>query len=141
MPQQYSLDEIKAEINRLAAQIGAPEDLLPTYGYSEDGARPHIEVDAGRYHYVVLECGEELSRITSTDLGELLYHVFAAITFELACKYELKHRIPHQDFRRLLFQRQVELLAMLSPKWSEIESQDHERILQQYPLPENRDTR
>ena len=95
MDKEYSLNEIKSEIDRLAAQIGAPDDLLPTYGYSEDGARPHIEIDSHGYHYVVVERGEEINRVTTNSLDELL--------------------------------------SVLSPKWAEIESKDHERILQQHP--------
>lgn len=130
----YSLDEIKSDIDRLAAQIGAPEDVLPTYGYSEDGARPHIEVDLGGYHYVIVERGQEISRVTTHELDELLYYVFEAVTFALACQYELKHRVKNQDFRRLLFRRQIELLSILSSKWAEIEARDHERILRQHPF-------
>lgn len=137
MSKQYSLDEIKVEINKLAAQLDAPDHLLPTYGYSEDGARPHIEVDSRGYHYVVVERGDELKRITTFELDELLYYIFEAVTFDLACQYELKHRVKHQDFRRLLFQHQVELLSKLSPKWGEIETRDHERILEKHPHADN----
>jgi hypothetical protein len=133
MDKVYSLREIKKEVDRLAARVGASADLLPTYGYSEDGARPHIEVDARGYHYAVVERGQEISRITTSDLDELLFHVFAHVTFELASQYELKHRVKHQDFRRLMFRRQIELLTVLSPTWAEIESQSHERILRQHP--------
>lgn len=133
MDKRYSLNEIKYEIDRFAAQIGAPDALLPTYGYSEDGARPHIEVDSRGYHYVVVERGQELSRLTTSELDELLYHVFAHVTFALACQYELKHRVQNQDFRRLMFGHQIKLLSLLSRKWADIESQEHERILQQHP--------
>lgn len=137
MSQKHTLNEIKSEVNRLAAKINAPEDSLPTYGYSEDGARPHIEVDSHGYHYVVVERGEELSRITTNDLDLLLYHVFEGVTFTLACSYELKHRVKHQDSRRLMFKHQVELLSILSPKWGEVEAWDHEKILQQHPYNDN----
>jgi len=133
MDKLYSLNEIKAEVDRLAAQIGAPADLLPTYGYSEDGARPHIEADSRGYHYVVVERGQGISRITTADLDELLFQVFEHVTFALACRYEMRHRVMDQDSRRLMFHRQIELLAMLSPAWAEIESKDHERILRQHP--------
>ena len=132
-----TLSEIKAEVDRLAAQIDASEYVLPTYGRSEDGARPHIEVDARGYHYVIVERGQELERRTTNDLGELLFNVFKSVTFSLASKYELAHRIEHQDCRRTLFQRQVELLSMLSPYWGERESQSHEQILRQHPFDDN----
>src|SRR4051812_25189682 len=98
-----ALPEIEAEINRLAAKVGASGYVLPTYGRTQDGARPHIEADSCGYHYVVVERGQELRRDTTHDLDELLYHVFESVTFSLACDYERAHRIAGQDFRRQLF--------------------------------------
>ena len=132
-----TLSEIEAEIDRLAAQINASGNVLPTYGHSEDGARPHLEVDARGYHYVVVERGQELKRITTSDLDELLFNVFESLTFSLACKYELAHRIEQQDFRRILFQRQLELLSRLSPQWGEREAGNHEQTLRQHPFDDN----
>jgi len=129
-----TLSEIKEEVDRLAAQIGASGYVLPTYGHSDDGARPHIEADARGYHYVVVERGQELKRITTRDLNELLYHVFEAVTFSPACDYELAHRVEGQDCRRLMFRRQIELLSALSQEWSNRESQQHERILREHPF-------
>jgi hypothetical protein len=117
----------------LAAQIRAPADLLPTYGYSIDGAHPHIGVNAHGYHYVVMERGQEINRVITNELDELFYNVFKDVTFDLAVKYELKHRVENQDSRRLIFKLQVGLLSRLSPEWGEIKAQEHERILEQHP--------
>jgi hypothetical protein len=129
-----SLPEIETEVNRLAAKIDASGYVLPTYGRTEDGARPHVEADARGYHYVVVERGQELRRDTTPDLDELLYHVFEAVTFSLANKYAGAHVLSGQDFRRLLFARQIELLASLSSSWAEREERNHQRILQQHPF-------
>ena len=128
------LTAIQAEVERLAAVIGASGYDLPTYGYSEDFARPHIEVDAGGYSYVVVERGQELSRMTTPDLDELLYCVFESVTFSLAVKYELAHRIEQQDGRQIMFRRQIELLRMLSVAWADRQSADQDRILREHPL-------
>jgi len=128
-----TLAEIKAEVDHLSARINASGYVLPTYGCSNDGGRPHIEVDARGYHFVTVERGQELKRITTCDLDELLFHIFEAVTFNLACDYELAHRMEHQDFRRVMFFHQIELLSVLSQKWSEREYQEHERILHEHP--------
>jgi len=107
---------------------------LPTYGHTEDFARPHIEVDSRGYHFVVVERGEELSRFTTRDLDDLLYQIFETTTFSLACDYELAHRIETQDCRRLSFQRQLELLSQLSEHWGRREAQEHEQILREHPF-------
>lgn len=132
-----TLSEIETEIARLAGRIDASGYVLPTYGHSEDGARPHIEVDAGGYHYVIVERGQELKRLTTSDPDELLFQVFEGVTFSLACEYELAHRVESQDSRRTLFRRQIELLSMLHPHWGEREAQRHALILRQHPFDDN----
>jgi hypothetical protein len=135
------LSELKAEVERLANKIGAPSNILPTYGRSEDGGRPHIEVDARGYHYVMVERGEEWTRLTTSDIDELLQKIFCSVTFGLASKYELKHRVPNMDSRRLLFQRQVDLLEELSPHWAKYEAERQKSILQQRPYDDHVDAR
>ncbi len=132
-----TLPEIKAEVDRLAAQIGTSGRLLPTYGRSEDGARPHIEVDSRGYHYVVIERGQELERLTTNDLDELLFNIFEGVTFSLASKYEMAHRVDSQDSRRILFRHQIESLSELYPHWGEREAQRHEQILRRHPFDDN----
>jgi hypothetical protein len=128
------LSTIEAEVLRLAAIIGASGYVLPTFGHSEDSARPHVESDGRGFHFVIVERGQELRRITTQNMDDLLYHVFEAVTFSLACDFELAHRIQGQDFRRMLFKRQIDLLALLSPAWAERESRDHDRILHEHPF-------
>src|ERR1051325_7559594 len=104
-----SLTEIKSEVDRRAALLGAVEHRsLPTYGRTEDGARPHIEVDSHGYHFVVVERGQELERFTTFELDDVLYRIFQSVTFSLAIDYELAHRVETQDFRRIGFQKQIE---------------------------------
>jgi hypothetical protein len=107
---------------------------LPTYGRTEDGARPHIEVDWRGYHFVVVERGQEQERFTTRDLDELFYRIFQNITHELAFAYELAHRVETRDCRRLVFQRQVELLSQLSSSWAQGQAQEHDHILREHPF-------
>jgi hypothetical protein len=66
------LDEARSAIFDLAGVIGAPSVLLPTFGQSEDMARPHIEEDDGKLSLVVIERGEELERQQARNPDELL---------------------------------------------------------------------
>ena len=130
-----TLAEIKTEVDKMADKIGASGYILPTYGHTEDGARPHIEVDARGYHFVVVERGQELRRMTTSVLNDLFYAVFEGVTFSLATAYELVHRKENEDSRRMMFSRRIHLLAVLSPEWAERQTQYVETILRQYPLP------
>lgn len=129
------ITEVKAEVDRLAAIIGVTDyPSLPTYGYSRDVGGSHVEVDSRGYHLVSIERGQELSRHTTNDLDDLLYHIFASVTFSLASDYELAHRVESQDFRRILFQKQFELLSRLSPQWGERGRGDIQGTLRKYPF-------
>lgn len=133
---RLTLRQIEGEVTRLASLIGAPRSKLPTFGRSEDFARPHIEVDTCGYHFVVVERGQEFERITTDELDELLYRIFDGVTFSMASDFELTHRYRegNRDCRRVLFSKQVELLHHLSPSWAEREAEDHRRILRRHPF-------
>ncbi|HEY1406591.1 MAG TPA: Imm63 family immunity protein [Spirochaetota bacterium] len=129
-----SLKDIEIEVNKLAKVIRAPGDELPTYGYSRDFAYPHIEVDDHGYHYVVIERGQERERKTTQDVDELLYWIFDSVTFSMALKYELRHRIRKKDSRRMHFEKQEELLGKLHPEWEEKAKEEHLSILKEHPF-------
>jgi hypothetical protein len=118
MLRKQNLAQLRAVVENLAARIEAPESILPTYGATEDSARPHIEID-GRYHFVVVERGLELQRRTTTDLDEILYWIFDDVTSSLASKYEVRNRNPDEDFRRMKFGKQLALMAQLNARWAE----------------------
>jgi hypothetical protein len=129
-----TLADIQSTVNDLAAQLNAPANLLPTYGRTDDGARPHIEVEGGRYHFIIVERGEELERYTTGDFGQLLRRIFSSVTSPMSYTYERAHRVAGQDIRRLAFSRQVELMAMLDPQWAAHERRRHEEILGRHPF-------
>jgi hypothetical protein len=126
--------EVKSIIEGLAEKIGASPNMLPTYGYSEETARPEIQLDSRGYHFVVSERGHETERHITFDLDEILYEVFDGVTFALACTYELNHRVEGQDFRRILFTYQEDLMAQLSPAWAERNKLERDKVLEQYPF-------
>lgn len=121
-------------VDRLAEIIDAPELLLPTYGVSEDFARPHIEFAGGQYHYVVVERGKEIDRKSSTDIDEILFHVFEGVTFSMAVDFERRRRRRNEDFRRQLFDAQLELLAKLNPDWRRRTRERLDEVLTRHPF-------
>ncbi|HEY9219266.1 MAG TPA: Imm63 family immunity protein [Phenylobacterium sp.] len=128
-----TLAELEAEVVALARRIDAPADLLPTFGVSQDGARPHLEVDV-RYHFVVVERGVELERRSTQDLQVLLYWTFETVTFSMATAWELRHRREGEDFRVQLFGKQLALLAELEPAWSTRKRREYVQVLKRHPL-------
>lgn len=130
----YDLKWFESEVIRLAAIIAAPAKLLPTFGRSEDGARPNIKFDGVQFHFVVEERGQELERKSSPDPQEILYRAFEAVTFSMACAYEVRHRIAGQDFRRQLFAVQLDLLGKLSPQWQQRTRARLDEVLAKHPF-------
>ena len=128
------LFEIENKVNELAYKIGATQNILPTYGYSEQTARPHVEVSPQAYDYVVAQSGQEISRSITVDVNELLYKIFADVTFAIAIAYAEENRIESQDIRRATFQRQVELVTLLSQSWGERMSKEQTQTLKQAPF-------
>lgn len=122
------------EVNRLAATIGAPPGYLPTYGKTEDGARPHIEFDGQRFHYVVIERGQVLEQRSSDDPQPILYRVFEDVTFTMACDHERANRRPDQDPRRQMFDAQVQLMGRLSADWRQRTRTRLEEVVRKNPF-------
>lgn len=128
-----SLKEVEAEIAALAARIGAGADDLPTYGHSRDFGYPHVEIDAHRYHYVIVERGAEIERRSSANYGDLLFWIFSDITHGLAFAYERTHRIEDQDSRRIAFPRQIELMRRIDADMARRLEQGLAVILERWP--------
>ena len=132
---KYSLNDIKERVEELAKIINATTDLLPTYGYSKDFAYPHIEIDSfGRLHYVIIERGQELERKTTEKLDDLLYWIFTSVTFSMASDFELKNRIEDKECRRIMFEKQEELLGQLNESWRLKENAYHQSVLKRHPF-------
>lgn len=123
------MNELKNTIESLAAKIDASPSILPSYGRTEDFAKPHIETHGNEYHWVVVERGKELKRDKTTDLNEFLYWVFEYITFNMACTLELENRIENQDFRIQLFEIQENLISKINPKYQERLHVKHSKLL------------
>lgn len=85
-----------------------------------------------------MERGKELKRITTDDFDELLWHIFQNAAARLAIRFELKHRIPGQDFRRQMFANRIELLAALSPASAERERTYVDAVLLKNPYDDSK---
>ncbi len=124
--------DIQTSIRRIARRISAPPALLPETVPSAWGA-PHIEVDR-LYHFVVCERGLELERRSSPALDDLFYWIFQSVTFSMASDCELALRKPHEDSRRQLFTRQLDLMNTLNPTWSNRLRDELAEIVAAYPF-------
>lgn len=131
----YSVRELKERVNELALKIDAPEHLLPGFGQEIWDAHSYVQVDSnGFIHYFISERDQEIKRKITNKIDEILYWIFADVTFSMSVQYELFHRMDHKDFRRVIFDKQEELLGELNQGWKEKEHAEHKRILASYPF-------
>jgi hypothetical protein len=115
-----SMDDLRARIGDINVRLGGPDASAGVdVGASRQDGTPHVEID-GAYHYVMCERGSEFTRRSTTDINELLFWIASDITFWRAVEFELRHRIEGQDFRRILFQHQRDLMARFGETWSRL---------------------
>ncbi|AFM12670.1 immunity 63 family protein [Turneriella parva] len=129
-----SLLQIKNLVRKKAMLISAPNNYLPSFGKPTYDAHPHIELNNQKYHYVILERGKESERRSTPDLEEFFYWIFKAITWSMAVDFELSNRIIGEDCRRMIFQKQSELLGALDQNWQRRFGSETAQLLQQFPF-------
>lgn len=130
-----TLGEIKILVDQLAAKIHAPEDSLPTYGYSIDGGHPHIEIDKnGQLYYVAIERRQETYRYMAISMDDLLYQIFKGVTAMMASKFGMNNKVKGQDSRRVWFPEQERLLGILNEEWQLKKHAQFEEILKKHPF-------
>jgi len=130
--------DVRRHVQSLAQVIDAPDDLLPTFGRSEQNGRPHIEIDGESYHYVLAERGQEYERYSTSSLDDLMYRVLRDIAFSMSASLARPQRKPGEDFRREMFKQQVMLLDRLKPEWAARCEAEHREVLASHPFVDER---
>ena len=133
MTKLYSIATIRKKVKEYGKKVNAPKNLLTVRSTTDGFGTPHIEIDKNGYNYVVWERGSEHERKTTKDLHKLMYWIFKDIVFKIASDYELNHRNPKEDFRRLLFGKVLELFEKLDEQWLAWEKEDIDNILKVNP--------
>jgi hypothetical protein len=128
-----TLPAIRKRVKTLAKAINAPKELITISGcYKWD--TEFIEIDECGYHYILTERGNEIRRRSTKNIEELLYWIFEEITFSMASDYELDNRKPNVDSRRLLFDKQLELMALIGHEFKIRLEKEFGLILKEVPF-------
>jgi len=129
---KMTLETLKNSINVLAEKVNAPKNLLPPINCIQEGNSVELD-EFNNLYYVISERGD-VERSLMMDLDELLYHVFSDITFIMSMHFELNNRKDGQDVRRIMFQKQEELLGQLKNEWKDKVKKEHDYILGYAPF-------
>jgi len=137
-----SLIEIQEIVKKLMQKLPEKIELnsILTFGDQEDLAKPNVEIDNYKnYNIIIIEKGQELERIVISKFDDLIYWIFEKITFRLASNYEMNNRNKNEDFRRILFKKQEQLLGVISDEWKTVKENEHSEILNVYPFKDKND--
>ena len=131
------ISALKEQVINLGKRIGIKEDSKEYPFFSE--TKPAISDGwyvfwDQQYVLVYEERGKEVERIESQDAKDILYRIFESITFRIASEYELDHRVENQDFRRILFDKQVELLSIIDASFAKKLEEEIKQILMIAPF-------
>lgn len=104
-----------------------PDSAEGIYAYSDDMS----------YHYIFTEKGEITSHKISDDLFEISYWIFDDQVFKISLKYATNHKKNNQDFRRILFAKEMELLGLIGENYRRKCEITVEEILKVSPYNDN----
>jgi Immunity protein 63 len=128
-----TLEELRIQVDALARKIGAPVEFLPLFGMSNHDGTPHIEINRDTYYFMAYERDTVTINRQTTRLPRLMYWIFETITDRMGFAYANEHRDPKNDPRRLIFQKQMELLEKLRVQWKDLKEQEINEILERHP--------
>ena len=132
-----SIEALQSETQRAAVVMGGDE-YYPYVTFSngvfkENGA-PYITVDEDTYRYTVFERGSIIESKSTCDNREILYWIASHISFSIAMKYATTNKREHVEFRRVLFQKQLEILYHFNFTFGEKERERIKKVLEKHPF-------
>lgn len=112
-----SIDVIQEEVDKLTLKIGYPVRSINLCTAPIGDGTPYISFENKEYNYIYSERGYEFSRKVTRSIDELLYWIVFDFVSEIAFEYELKHRIPGRDGRRMAFPMMINLMGIMNNEW------------------------
>lgn len=112
--------ELQNRIYELGEQIKAPKQLLRIYNAPQSDGTPYVLIFPDIYWYIIEERGCEFERNSTTDLDVLCYWIMERVVTILSMNYEVENRVKGKDYRRVMFEKRIELMGGISLNWKKI---------------------
>ena len=126
-----TLNQIQSRFRTIADQLGSRRSLPTT---PQDDGIAHAEHLFDNYFFVRTERGAEFERRVTKVPDELLSWFVRDLTSEIASNWELTHRMPGEDSRRLYFKKHVELLRSINESWADLQQDYYDTVLTRSPF-------
>jgi hypothetical protein len=127
------LNWIKREIEEIARVIDAPIHELLTFNISRDDGTPCIQIERDIIYYFARDRAVVCMHKQTTNRMDLYYWVFQDVTSAMSSKFAVRNAKTPTNFRRVLFEHQLELLGKINPIWASKRQQEIDEILESYP--------
>lgn len=92
-----------------------------------------------KYYVLLIEKGNVLDEAIFIEEKEVLMKVLNICSFSVAMKYAIENRVAGADFRRLLFQKEIEIFSLFGEEFRRRKVNEIECILQKAPYIDKRD--
>lgn len=112
-----SINDIRNAVNRYGMQLGIPSDTLKVFDSPQEDGTPYIQIKGDIFLYVIEERGCIFEKRETSDINTLLYWLMDDVVCAIASEYELNHREPYRDSRRILFSKELQLMKALEWSW------------------------
>ena len=129
-----SYKELKMRIREIGSKINVPEEMYPKINQvGDEFSETVIKKDLYYYYIFKIERGKIVKCIKCKTSDDLMYLIFFDITDEMAGLYEVENRVNNQDYRRIMFEKQLELMKCISIKYYQRLKMELEEVLKKYP--------
>tara|TARA_R110002073_G_scaffold4213_3_gene28037 strand:+ start:14739 stop:15134 length:396 start_codon:yes stop_codon:yes gene_type:complete len=109
----FTLPQIEGKIREFTGIMYAPDEFIPTFGYTTQTGLPHIDIEKGHYLLIVCERGVELSRERFKDPDALLFKVLHDISFSMAFD-SIAEDANYQNYKTRLLQTQKNIISKVN---------------------------
>ncbi|MHA3116376.1 hypothetical protein E0H86_10710 [Acinetobacter sp. ANC 4635] len=128
----YTFLEIQSKVDQICQKIGLEKRRL--WNSVQNDGNPYISIQEDNYWYISAERGEIYFDKKTNNFEELCYWIMDDFISSYSYKFELKNRVREQDFRRIVFSKQIELFGLISDEWKSRKEESIKQILKRSPF-------
>lgn len=128
------ISQLQEKIYEIGGIIDAPISMLKVKSSPSWDGTPYIRPSVEGYFYIYEERGVAWKEEGPMDEDSVLYLFFEGVVSSMSLDYELKNRVEGQDFRRVYFSHQIELMSKIGIDWSNRRKAYFDEVLKRSPF-------
>ena len=132
----YTTNELKRYIiNQIENKIGSVDWRKINFaeGNENSAEGTYIFSRDNVYHILFTEKGKVREDKITTDEKEVIRSVLDIVSFDIAMEFAISNREKNKDFRRKLFEKEVEIYSLFGETFEKSKKREIEEILKENP--------